>query len=134
MTDRQILDAHALVWYLEGNPRLGAQAKACIDDPSAVLILPIIALAEAAWVIEHRRSSIPSVTTLLERVQADPRISVASLTLDILALSLTLQPLPELHDRLIVATALSIRNSGVSVAILTRDGAITSADIVQCIW
>lgn len=27
MATKHIVDAHALIWYLEGNPRLGANAK-----------------------------------------------------------------------------------------------------------
>jgi PIN domain nuclease of toxin-antitoxin system len=48
MAHKYVLDSHALVWHLEGNPRLGPQAKKVIDDPASNLVLPIIALAEAA--------------------------------------------------------------------------------------
>lgn len=39
MATKNIVDAHALVWYLEGNPRLGVNAKAVLDDPVSELIL-----------------------------------------------------------------------------------------------
>jgi PIN domain nuclease of toxin-antitoxin system len=48
MAHKYVLDTHALVWHLEGNPRLGPQAKKAIEDPLSNLVLPIIALAEAA--------------------------------------------------------------------------------------
>lgn len=46
-----VLDAHALVWMLEGNPRLGLAARAVLSDPTSSLILPVTALAEACWVV-----------------------------------------------------------------------------------
>jgi len=48
MAHKYVLDTHTLVWYIEGNPRLGAAAKLVIDDPGSELVLSVIALAEAA--------------------------------------------------------------------------------------
>ncbi len=50
MEHKYILDTHALVWYLEGNPRLSKHAKTIIDQPESTMVLPIIALAEAAFI------------------------------------------------------------------------------------
>ncbi len=47
MATKNIVDTHALVWYLEGNPGLGSNAKSVLDEPTSELIVPIIALAEA---------------------------------------------------------------------------------------
>ena len=44
MTDEFALDAHAIVWYLEGNPRLGSQAKMVMDGPDNEFILPVTGL------------------------------------------------------------------------------------------
>jgi PIN domain nuclease of toxin-antitoxin system len=55
MATKFIVDTHALVWHLEGNRALGKQAKAVIDSPQSDLILPIIALAEAAYIVEKGR-------------------------------------------------------------------------------
>ncbi len=59
MAYKYVLDTHALVWYLEGNPRLGQDAETVLDDLGSELVLPIIALAEAAFIIERGRTSIP---------------------------------------------------------------------------
>ena len=45
MALKYVLDTHALIWYLEANPRLGAKAKVLLDDPTTELVLPLIALA-----------------------------------------------------------------------------------------
>lgn len=134
MAIKHIVDAHALVWYLEGNPRLGANAKAILDDPKSELVLPIIALAEACWVVEHGKSSIPTVNELLATVDADPRITVSSLDRVVLNKSLHLSVISEMHDRQITATAICLSEQGESTAILTRDPDIRSSGLVPIIW
>ena len=79
MAHKYVLDTHAVVWHLEGNPRLGPNAKKVIDDPLSSLVLPIIALAEAAYIVEHGRTAIPQVPDLLRSVFADLRISICPL-------------------------------------------------------
>ena len=61
---KYVLDTHALIWFLEGNPRLGKNAKTILSDPNSELVLPAIVLAEAAWIVERGRTSIPSVLEL----------------------------------------------------------------------
>lgn len=53
MANKYILDTHALVWYLEGNPKLGEQAKITMGAVDSLLVLPLIAVAEAAFLIER---------------------------------------------------------------------------------
>ena len=79
MTTKHIVDTHALVWHLEGNPRLGSNAKTILADPSSELVLPMIALAEACWMVEHGKSTISNVQDLLMAVDADPRLEITPL-------------------------------------------------------
>lgn|SRR5262249_5901537 len=134
MANEYTLDTHALVWFLEGNPRLGSNARAVIQDPSNILYLPLIALAEACWVVEKRRSAIPSVANLLADVDADPRIVLVPLDRTILTRSLALTALGEMHDRQIVATALHLSRPGAPVALLSCDGNITASALVPMVW
>src|SRR5205823_59553 len=90
MANEYVVDAHALIWFLEANPRLGANAQAALQDPASVLHLPVIALAEACWTVERGKCAIPSVTDLLTDVDADPRVRVVPLDRSILDFSLTL--------------------------------------------
>jgi PIN domain nuclease of toxin-antitoxin system len=117
MATKFILDTHALIWHLEGNRLLGSAAKMIIDNPASDLVLPVIALAEAAFVVEKGRTAIPRVSDLMNDVQADARIEIHPLTEEILAASLALTAIPEIHDRLIVATGVYLRNQGESVEI-----------------
>ena len=136
MAHKLILDTHALVWYLEGNARLGGQAKAAMTNIESEMVLPLIALAEAAFLIEKGRIGIPSISDLLSDVENDDRIEVQPLTVAVFERSLTPEGLrsPELHDRFIVSTGLVLQDLGNTVSILTKDGKITSSGVLPVIW
>ena len=136
MADKYILDTHALVWYLEGNPRLGRKAKTIMSAADSEMVLPLIALAEAAFLIEKGRIGIPSVSNLLADVRDDDRIELQPLTIEIFERSLTSEGLriSELHDRFIVSTGLHLQDLGHTVSILTKDETITASDVLPVIW
>jgi PIN domain nuclease of toxin-antitoxin system len=133
-TPKYVVDTHALVWFLEGNPRLGGRARAILEDANSELVLPVIALAEACWIVEHGRTSIPSVEALLGAVDADPRVRIASLDRLVLEKTLSLMTITEMHDRQIVATALCLQDTGYQVVVLTKDANIQDAEVVFSVW
>jgi PIN domain nuclease of toxin-antitoxin system len=134
MARKHVLDTHTLVWYLESNKRLGSAAKAVMDDPASEMVLPLIALAEAVYIVDKGRTLIPSIAILLNRVQSDPRIEIYPLTFEVLRQSLTAKIVSEMHDRLIVATALHLESSGHEVFLLTVDASITASKLVATVW
>lgn len=136
MAHKYILDTHALVWFAEGNKRLSESAKAIIAAADSQMVLPLIALAEAAIIIERGRTTISDVSKFLNRVYADTRIEIFPLTLDVFERSLTPEGLriPELHDRFIVSTGLHLQDLGETVEIVTKDQAITDAGVLSVIW
>ena len=134
MATKYVVDTHALVWFLEGNPRLSLRARAVLEDQHSELVIPVIALAEACWMIEHGRTSIPTVDAFLETVDADPRIVVAPFDRVVLGKTLPLTAIVEMHDRQIVATALLLSDQGETVAVLTKDTNMRSSGLVSVIW
>jgi PIN domain nuclease of toxin-antitoxin system len=134
MVRKHILDTHTLIWYLESNPRIGRAAKIVMDNPTSELVLPIIAIAEAVDIVNKKRTAISSVSDLLDDVSRDTRIEIQSLNLEILRQSLSINNVPEMYDRLIVATALFLQSIGYQVDILTKDDSITKAALVPVIW
>ncbi len=98
------------------------------------MVLPIIALAEAAFIVEKGRTSIPNVADLLSDVFSDSRIEVYPLTFEILQVSLSLTAIPEMHDRLIVATGIYLQNLGETVEIITKDNEIILAALLSVVW
>ncbi len=131
---RYIVDTHALIWYLTGDARLGKAAQRILLDPASRLILPMIALAEALFIVEKGKVQISSVADLIADVTADARISIQPLTYDILQESLTLTAIPEMHDRYIVATGLYLQSLGETVEILTKDNEIIVSKLIRVVW
>ncbi|WP_211167726.1 type II toxin-antitoxin system VapC family toxin [Pseudanabaena yagii] len=131
---KYIIDTHALIWFLEGNSRLGAIAKEILSDASSELILPAIALAESAWIVSRGKTSIPSVEALLKVVKDDERVSIYPLDFDVIERSIKLISINEMHDRQIVSTALVIESQGNQVAILTCDQNICEAKAIATVW
>lgn len=131
---KYILDTHALIWFLEGNPSLGTNAQAILSQPMSELILPAIALAEAIWIVSRKKTSIPSAQVLLDVINRDPRITVYPLDQGILEIAFTLLAIREMHDQQIVATALAIQNKGEAVTLLTCDQNIVAANLIAIIW
>jgi hypothetical protein len=105
-----------------------------MQDLSSELVLPIVALAEAADIVSKARTKIPSVADLLTDVLADARIEIYPLTLSVFQQSLAAWSVPEMHDRLIVATAMQLEALRTPAALLTRDSRIVAAAIVTIIW
>ncbi len=131
---KHIVDTHALVCHLEGNQRLGPDAKTILADPSSELVLPMIALAEACWMVEHGKSTIANVQDLLAAVDADPRLEITPLNREILDRNLGLAVIDKMHDRQIVASALVLQDRGATVAILTRDSVNQSSGLATVKW
>ena len=134
MALKYVLDTHPVIWYLEGNPRLGNRARAIIDDPDADLVLPIIALAEAVFIVEKGKTGIPNAETLLARLDADPRIIVYPLDRTVLDRTLDLTEIPEMHDRQIAATALVLADQGHASCLVTKDTILVNTSAVTTVW
>lgn len=129
-----VIDTHALIWFLEDNPRLGKEADAVISTPHVNLFVPTIVLSEAAWIIKHGRTRIPSIASLLEDLDADPRIQIINLDRRIVCRAFEIEGIEEMHDRLIVATALELSTPDLTVAILSRDRNITNSGLSPVVW
>ena len=131
---KYVVDTHALIWFLEGNLRLGTNAKTILSDSASQLILPAIALAEAVWIVDRNRTSISSVTNLLDAINADPRIVIYPVDKAVIEQSISLSAIAEMHDRLIVATAIVLQSREDKIALLTCDRNITASELVTIIW
>ncbi len=126
-----IVDSHALIWFLEGDERLGANAKAILTDPDARLVLPTIVLAEIAYLYGRKRIKTNVGKILADVASADNCIVYP---LD----ERVVERLPEgleLHDAIVVATAIVYRDVlGEQVVIVTKDRSITGSGLAPLIW
>ena len=138
---KYVLDTHALIWFLEGNLKLGANAKAILCDPNSQLVIPATTLAEAVWIVERGRTSIPTPKDVILAVEADPRVVIYPLDQDVIEMTMSLYSINEMHDRQIAATALLLASKGEIVRLLTCDSEalrrnqnITASGLVAIVW
>ena len=131
---KYVVDTHALIWFLEGNPRLGSNAKNILSEETSELVIPATTLSEAVWIVERGRTSIPSADTLLKVVKTDSRAVIYPLDTSVIERTISLYKIAEMHDRQIVATVLVLESQGETVALLTCDQNITASGLVTIVW
>src|SRR2546428_8499515 len=124
-------DTHAIVWFLEGNPKLLPAADGALQDPAANFVVPTMVLVEIQFLYAKQRTNIDLETVYRELLNT-PSFAVHSLDEEIVALIPTDL---NIHDSIIVATALYYRDiRQESTALITKDGAITSSGLIQTLW
>lgn len=130
---RPLLDTHAWVWWISGDPRLAVREREALDSlsPSERPVLADISLWEVATLVERGRLELDlDLERWLAIASAPATVELARVTP---AVAAEVARLPErFHrdpaDRLIVATA-RVRK----LSVLTRDRKITGARIVP-LW
>jgi PIN domain nuclease of toxin-antitoxin system len=126
-----VSDTHAIVWFLDKDPRLSPTAKNALANPNTVLIVPTIVLAEITHLYARGRISIaPAVVE--QRVLPAVNCSAHPLDKEVV----TLMPASlDIHDAIIVATALVYRDIRQQpVTLITRDNKITQSGLIQTLW
>jgi PIN domain nuclease of toxin-antitoxin system len=119
-----VLDTHVLVWYFTGSARLSPEARNIIDQvrqQGGRLLVPTIVLAEALNVAAKGRV-VFDFQTLYQLVRAEPEFEIVEFGIEIFDETRRVSAVPEIHDRIIVATA---RFYGADL--LTKDGVIRSS-------
>ena len=102
-----VIDTHVLIWYFLGSPRLKGELKERIDDTrnrNGRILVPTIVLAEALYVAEKGRVVL-DFDELYRLVRGDAGFEIVGFTSEILEEATRCRDIPEMHDRIIVATA-----------------------------
>ena len=131
---KYVVDTHALLWFLEGNSRLGTAAGAVMRDPDAVLVVPATALAEACWLVAKGRMQLDDWRSVIKSVESDYRFEIVPLTAAVIGRQMTLHVPFEMHDGQIVATDLVLADAGDDVILLTHDWEITASRLLPVVW
>lgn len=130
MNNRYVADAHALIWYINSDKKLGANAKAAFEETrrgEALLLIPAVALAEVIWQIVRGKIAI-KLDALWSFIDDQQNWRIVDLDAEHL-LELPKVSVPEMHDRLIVIAA-RLTNA----TLITRDPEIIASGAVATIW
>lgn len=124
-------DTHALAWYWSGSERLSLLAREILDGAMGslheVIVSPLV-LAELVIIAEKQRV-VFDLSAAIVMLQNAPGFRLVDLSARTALLTQQLDMLPDIHDRLIVATALEH-----GATLLTADEAIIVAGIVPVAW
>ncbi len=129
-----VTDTHALIWYLQDDPRLGPDAAsyydAC-DRGQCVIYVPTMCLVEIVFLSEKGRlapdlkpkldAELKSTTTGLRLVDLTDQVVEAMARIP-------RAEIPEMPDRIIAATALHL-----GLPLMSRDHKIRSSSVTT-IW
>jgi len=126
-----LVDTVALVRHLRGAGNIGATARQVLRDADAgrqVVAISAVTLMEILYLSERRRIPVDlaAIHRLLSR---STNYRVVPLDFDIVMAAASVDDVPELHDRLLVATAKFL-----NLPILTSDTVIQTSRHVQTIW
>jgi len=130
-----VTDAHPLVWHLTRDAHLSSRCRQIFvraDAGKDIIWVPAIVLVEVIYLVEKRRlpeALIGQMFALLE----PPALNYRLVGLD-LSILRTLQEVerktvPDMPDRIIAATALSLR-----LPLLSHDRAIAAVEGLEVIW
>ena len=126
-----VSDTHALLWWFTDSPRISSKAAEVFVECERgrnVIFIPSIVIAEALSIFDKKRIDF-DFGTLLETVNYSENFALIALDYPILAAMVDLTEIPELHDKIIVATANYLR-----YPIITKDNAIQDFNNVETVW
>jgi PIN domain nuclease of toxin-antitoxin system len=126
-----VADTVTLVWHLEKQRRLGAQAGRVLqeaDQGQHTIVLSGATLMEILYLSERRRISV-DLATLKDLLARNQNYSVAPVSFEVIEATASINDIPELHDRVIAGTA-----AWLNIPILTNDPDMTASRHVQVIW
>ncbi len=125
-----VADAHTIIWYFIDDPRLSQNARQAFEQTltAGAIFIPTIVLAEIMYISQKGRISMTFEETL-SHIEMYENFRITALELDILKVASTISGDLEMHDRLIVATALHF-----DAHLITRDEQITQSRVVNTVW
>lgn len=126
-----VADTHSLAWYFTGSGKLGTKALRAFREASSgktIIIVPTVVLAEIMDISEKKRIKV-DYEELLNKIESSSNFEIYPLDIDVLKTARSITAIPELHDRIIVATAKLLE-----ARVLTRDEDVQKSGIVEAVW
>lgn len=126
-----LADTVAILRHLRSHPALGKRAAVILqgaDRGEHHIYLSAITLMEVLYLSEAKRVDV-SVDELIQLVSASGNYEIIPVDGVIVSEAIAIEDVPELHDRIIVASA-----KWLGVSILSSDEVMKKSECVQTIW
>jgi predicted nucleic acid-binding protein len=125
-----LLDTVTVVRHFSGRGRIGREASRILDtieERDDLLVVSVISLMEIMYLAERNRITI-NLQETLERIESSSNYMIINLSPEILRVAETIA-FPELHDRLILATA-----RWLDIPIISSAGDFGEVPGIEVIW
>ena len=125
-----VADTMAIVLYLESRklPNNNKKIFAEVEQAKATIYFSTVSLMEIGYLSEKLRIN-TSISSVLKLTQENKNFEVYPLSAEIVIEAFKIKNVPELHDRLITATAAVLGNT-----LITNDPIIRKSQYVDTIW
>ena len=126
-----VTDTMGLIWHLTKSEKLGKNASQIFEEADAgdcVVFIPAMVLMEILYLSEKSRitTTLPDVTQLL---QNSTNYQIYPITTEVILKAKEITDIPELHDRMIAATAVLL-----GLGLISRDSVIGKSTFLTTIW
>lgn len=126
-----VTDTHALIWWFTDSPRISRRAYEIFEqceNAENVIFIPSIVIAEALSIFDKKRVSF-DFKKFFNMIEESENFVLISLDYPILQKMVELKAIPELHDKIIVSTALYL-----DLPIITKDRTLQKLLHNNTIW
>jgi predicted nucleic acid-binding protein len=125
-----VTDTHSLVWYFTEDSQLSKKALRVFEGTikKGIIIIPAVVLAEVMFIAKKGKIILTFEETP-KRIETYENFDIAPLDVEILRVADKIEVDLEMHDKLIVATALYY-----NAALVTKDRRIKGCGACSTIW
>jgi len=125
-----VTDTHSIVWYFTEDRRLSNKALGVFEGTikEGVIIIPSVVLAEIMFISKKGKITLTFEKTP-EKIEEYENFDIAPLDIDILKVADKIEADLEMHDKLVVATALYF-----DATLITKDRSITDIGLCKVVW
>jgi PIN domain nuclease of toxin-antitoxin system len=131
---RVVADSHAIVWYVQGSPRLSECAAAALSEAetSDGIVVSVATLVDLWYVTQTTQGvTADDLARLRATMVVSPKVDLHSIDVAVAdaAVSIPRDALSDPWDRFILATARAL-----DLPLVTRDSRIQKTELVETVW
>jgi len=126
-----ITDTHALLWWFTNSPKLSQKIIDIFADCERgenIIFIPSIVIAEALSIFDKKRVFF-NFRSLFKKLYESENFILIALDYHILQKMIDLNGIPELHDKIIVATAKHL-----NLPLITKDQTLQKLSYIKAVW
>ncbi len=131
---RVVANSHAIVWYVQGSPRLSESAASALADAEASdgIVVSVATLVDLWYVTQTTQGvSVDDLARLRWAMVASAKVDLHAIDLAVAdaAIAIPRDVLGDPWDRFILATARAL-----ALPLVTRDARIRETGLVEAVW